>query len=175
MTPTLYASTIPPFLQILKSMSGLIEKAAAHCAEHGVKPETLILASFAPDMLPFGYQVKSTIVHSIGAIEGIKRGSFSPDESPFGQSFAELADAIATAREMLAALAPEEIDAFIGKPMRFTIKGWHADYSAEDFLLSFSMPNFYFHAATAYGLLRTNGVAIGKIDFLGPIAFRKDG
>lgn len=153
----------------------MLEKAEAHCVEHGVAQDTIIQASLADDMLPFGYQVKSTIVHSVGAIDGVRRGSFSPDTSSFGQTFAELAESVLAARDALAALDPEEVNGFEGRPMRFEIKAWHADYSAESFLLSFSKPNFYFHAATAYGLLRAGNVQIGKVDFLGTLDLKKAG
>jgi len=60
-----------------------------------------------------------------------------------------------------------EVAAFIGRDMRFASGERHIDYTAENFLLSFSLPNFYFHAATAYGILRWKGVPIGKRDFMG--------
>jgi hypothetical protein len=70
------------------------------------------------------------------------------------------------------ALDPAEIESFIGKDMRFEFGGNSMDFNAEDFLLSFSMPNFYFHATTAYDILRMKGMAIGKRDFTGKVRKR---
>src|SRR3981081_3443617 len=75
----LYAATIPSYQQILGAVSGLLDAAEAFCAEKGIAPADIIKARLAEDMLPFAYQVKSTAVHSLGAIEGVRRGVFSPD------------------------------------------------------------------------------------------------
>ena len=99
---SLYAATIPSYEQILGSVSGLLGTAEAFCAEKGIAPEDIIQARLAEDMLPFAYQVKSTAVHSLGAIEGVRRGVFSPDMTPPPESFAALKARIA---ETLAALA----------------------------------------------------------------------
>jgi hypothetical protein len=128
-------------------------------------------------MLPFAYQVKSTAVHSLGAIEGVRRGVFSPDMTPPPESFAALKTRIADTRKALEMIEPTEIDAFVGRDMRFAVGERRLDFTAESFLLSFSLPNFYFHAATTYDILRWKGVRIGKRDFLGtmrtkPIAAR---
>ncbi len=62
-----------------------------------------------------------------------------------------------------------EVNGFTGRPMHFQMGEYVLDFSAEDFLLSFSQPNFYFHATTAYAILRAGGLPIGKGDFLGRI------
>ena len=93
--------------------------------------------------------------------------------SPPGDTFDELAERVEGARSALAALDPSEIDAFEGRPMRFDIRSHYVDFTAEQFLLSFSMPNFYFHATTAYDLLRMKGLQIGKVDFIGRLNIQK--
>ena len=98
---SLYAATIPSYQQVLGAVSGLIGTAEAFCAEKGIAPEDIIKARLAEDMLPFAYQVKSTAVHSLGAIEGVRRGVFSPDMTPPPESFAALKARIA---DTLAAL-----------------------------------------------------------------------
>ena len=72
---SLYAATIPTYQQILGAVSGLLGAAETFCAERGIAPEAIIQARLADDMQPFAYQVKSTAVHSLGAIEGVRRGS----------------------------------------------------------------------------------------------------
>src|SRR6202165_2101436 len=174
---SLYAATIPSYQQILGAVSGLLDAAEAFCAEKGIAPEDIIKARLAEDMLPFAYQVKSTAVHSLGAIEGVRRGVFSPDTTPPPESFGALKTRIAETLTALDAIEAAEVDAFVGRDMRFAFGDRHIDYTAEDFLLSFSQPNFYFHAATTYDILRCKGVRIGKRDFTGrlrtkPIAAR---
>jgi len=74
---------------------------------------------------------------------------------------------IAEALAALDAIDAAEVDSFVGRDMRFAFGDRHIDFTAEDFLLSFSQPNFYFHAATTYDILRWKGVPIGKRDFMG--------
>lgn len=169
---TLYAATIPSYLQILGSVSRLIGKAETFCADAGLAPADLIQARLADDMLPFAYQVKSTAVHSIGAIEGVRQGVFSPDMSTPPDSFEGLRERIAETIAKLDAIESDEMEGFIGRDMRFAFGEHTMDFAAEDFLLSFSQPNFYFHATTAYDILRMKGVPLGKRDFNGRVRKR---
>lgn len=164
---SLYDATVPSWQQILGSVSGLLDKAQTYCLEQQLAPESIIASRLAEDMLPFGYQVQSTVAHSVGAINGVRRGVFSPDKSPWPNSFAGLHEMVASAIGELAALEPAEINAFEGRDMRFEMGNYKVEFTAENFLLSFSQPNFYFHAATAYNILRAKGLAIGKKDFIG--------
>ena len=172
MSFSLYAATIPSYRQILGAVSKLLRTAESFCAEKGVSPAEIIQARLAPDMLPFAYQVKSTAVHSLGAIEGVRQGVFSPDRTPPPATFAALQDRIANTVAALEALNPAEVDGFMGLPMRFAFGERRLDFTAEEFLLSFSQPNFYFHAATAYDILRWKGLPIGKRDFMGKLRLK---
>ncbi|MBK5263761.1 MAG: DUF1993 domain-containing protein [Alphaproteobacteria bacterium] len=167
MTISLYAATIPSYQQILESVSRLLDKAEAFCTESGIAPGDIIQARLFDDMLPFAYQVKSCAVHSIGAIEGVRKGIFSPDITPPPESFPALKARIDETRAKLKAIDPAEIDGFVGQDMRFSFGERQMDFTAENFLLSFSQPNFYFHATTAYDILRWQGVPLGKRDFTG--------
>ncbi len=167
MAISLHAATVPSSLQLLDSTAALIDKAAAWCAETGRAPATLIGARLADDMHPFAYQVKSARVHSIGAIAGVRAGTFSPDRTTPPDSFAGLRDLVADTRTALAAIDPAEIDGFVGRDMRFVAGDRSIAFLAEDFLLSFAQPNFYFHVTTAYAILRASGAPIGKRDYLG--------
>lgn len=167
MSFSLYSAIVPSYLQILESVAGLLDKAESFCSEKGLAAAQLIQARLAEDMQPFAYQVKSTAVHSLGAIVGVRRGVFSPDTTTPPESFAALKTRIAETCAGLRAIAPGEVDGFMGRDMRFSFGERHIDFRAEEFLLSFSQPNFYFHATTAYDILRWKGVQIGKRDFLG--------
>ena len=173
MSFSLYAATVPAYLQILGAVSGLLDKAEAFCAEKRIAPSEIVEARLAPDMLPFAYQVKSTVVHSLGAIEGVRRGVFSPDMTPPPENFAGLKARVSDALAALEAIDAAEVDGFIGRDMQFAFGERRLDFTAENFLLSFSQPNFYFHAATAYDILRWKGVQIGKRDFMGRTRIKK--
>ena len=75
-------------------------------------------------------------------------------------------------RSALEAIEPAEIESFIGRDMRFEFGARRLEFTAEEFLLSFSQPNFYFHATTAYDILRWKGVPIGKRDFTGKLRLK---
>ena len=172
MSFSLYTATIPAYQQILGAVSGLLDKADAFCKANSLAQPELIQARLAPDMLPFAYQVKETVVHSVGSIEGVRRGSFSPDKAPPPESFAKLKATVAEALTTLAGIQPLEVNGFIGREMRFISDVRSIDFTAENFLLSFSQPNFYFHATTAYDILRWKGVVLGKRDFLGRLRLK---
>lgn len=166
---SLYSATVPSYRQILEAVLGLLSKAETFCNEKGIAPHDLIQARLAEDMLPFAYQVKSTAVHSLGAIEGVRRGVFSPDETTPPDTFEALKARIAGTLESLGKIEPAEIDGFAGRDMRFEFGDRRVEFTAEEFLLSFSQPNFYFHATTTYDILRWRGVPLGKRDFLGRV------
>jgi hypothetical protein len=172
MAISLYSATIPNYLQLLGAVAGLVDKAEAWCGEHRLAPDELIQARLAADMLPFAYQVKSTAVHSIGAIEGVRTGVFSPDRAPPPADFAGLKASVGHAVAALKAIDPAEVDAFAGRDVAFVFGERRMPFVAEDFLLSFSQPNFYFHATTAYDILRWKGLPIGKRDFTGRLRLK---
>ncbi len=166
---TLYDATVPTFQQIIGSMKGLIAKARLHMAETDVTEEDLVTARLALDMLPLAYQLKATAEHSRGAIEGVRASVYSPDLTPPPMTFADLEAKLDAALAFLAALDRQEINGFEGQDMRFEFGERQIPFTAENFLFSFALPNFYFHAATAYDILRHKGVKIGKPDFLGAL------
>jgi hypothetical protein len=172
MAISLYAATIPSYQQTLGAVAGLLVTAETFCTEKQLAPQEIFDARLAEDMLPFAYQVKSTAVHSLGSIEGVRRGVFSPDMTPPPQTFAALKARIADTLAALAAITEAEIDGFIGRDMAFEFRERRLQFTAENFLLSFSLPNFYFHAATAYDILRWKGARIGKRDFMGRLRLK---
>ena len=164
---SLYDAVVPGYSQAISAMLGLFGKAEAFLAERGLPEEEIAQARLAPDMLPMGYQVKSVANHSLGAIEGLRAGVFSPGRDPGPQTLAEQRALLEQTHSALAQVDAAELDAMVGRDMRFEMGEMRMPFDAEHFLLSFSVPNFYFHATTAYALLRMKGVPIGKRDFLG--------
>jgi hypothetical protein len=167
MSFSFYDAIVPSNLQILAAIDALLDKAAAFCAETGTSEADIINARLAPDMLPFGYQVKCCAAHSIGAIDATRAGSFSPDMTPWPDSFAGLHAAIRDAIASLKALDRSHVDALADADTQFAFGETRMPFTGANFLLSFSQPNFYFHASIAYAILRAKGVKIGKRDFMG--------
>ena len=166
---SLYDAFVPSARQIIGSCQGLLAKAEAHAGETGCGEAALIGACLAADMAPVPFQVKSVATHSLGAVEGVRAGRFSPNFGDMPQDFAGLKAVLADAETGLAALDPAEIESFVGKPMIFALGQMELPFTGDQFLLSFSQPNFYFHATTLYDILRNQGVKLGKRDFLGAL------
>jgi hypothetical protein len=170
MTLSLYAATIPSKLQILRAGRGWLDKAEAS----GMAEQDILTARLAEDMLPFSYQVKAMANHSQGAIEGVREGVFRPKfNEALPASFTELRQLLDSAISYLEALSEDDMAGFVGQDMRFEIGEKKLPFTAEDFLLTFSQPNFYFHSTTAYAILRMKGVPVGKLDYLGALRLKK--
>ena len=162
-----YDSAVPAYLQILNSLSGLLKKAEAYAAAKNIEPDVLLGARLFPDMLPLSRQIQLACdfaAKGCARLTGAEVPSTPDTEKDFGGLQQRLTNTIAYMKTFTQAQ-------FEGADMRdvtfpagpngsITLKG-------QQFLSSFSFPNFYFHAATAHGILRHNGVEIGKRDFLG--------
>ncbi len=164
---SLYDATVPTFQQTLGAMQGLLTKVAAFSAEGGRPVDDLLQARLTDDMLPFAYQIKATTTHSVAALKAIHEGVFTPDRTPWPQSVEGLQDGLAQALEALSSTTTDDINGLVGRDMRFQMGEMVLPFTAEAFLMSFSLPNFFFHATTAYDILRMKGVALGKPDYLG--------
>ena len=166
MALSLYDISVPSYLQVLGSISGIMAKGAEFARDNKLDLAETVAARLRPDMLPFHFQVVSVFHHSLGAVKGIKEGVFTVPPS-MALDYAGLQALVEEAREGLQAVSRDEIDALEGKAMKFKMGELEIPFSAENFILSFSMPNFYFHATTLYDILRVQGVPLGKMDFLG--------
>ena len=167
MNLSLYDACVPSFIQVLTPVGGLVEKARAHCAEKGIDEAVLCGTSLAPDMWGFSKQVMSACQHSAGAVAAALSGESGPDLTPPPTSFADLAQRVAAALASLNAVTPEQLEAVAGGEVTFRFGERKMVFSVPDHFLSFSVPNFYFHAAMAYAVLRNQGLEVGKRDFLG--------
>jgi hypothetical protein len=164
---SLYDATVPAFLQILNSLTGILSKAEAHCAAKNIQPDVLLGARLYPDMLPLSKQIQ---LASDFAAKGCARITHSevPSTPDTEKTFAELKQRLAKTIEYVQGFKPAQFDGMEDREVKFpagpdrtmTLKG-------QQFLGHFAFPNFYFHAATAHGILRHNGVEIGTRDFLG--------
>jgi hypothetical protein len=164
---TLYDICVPNYLQTLDAVGAFLEKAQGHFREQNVALDEIVATRLYPDMLPFRFQIQSVVHHSVGAIEGIRQGVFRPPSNLPEHGYEELQALVRDARETLQKISPETVNARAGADMVFEIRGTKVPFTTEGFVLSFSLPNFYFHATTAYDILRSKGVPLGKRDYLG--------
>ena len=161
-----YDTTVPAFLQILNGLSGLLTKAETHCKAKNIQPDVLLGARLFPDMLPLSRQIQLTCdfaKNTVGRLTG-EPPKF-PDEE---KSFDELKARIAKTVDYVKGFKPDEIDATADKDVTFPIGPQQTmTLKGAAYLVGFALPNFYFHATTAYDILRHCGVELGKRDFLG--------
>lgn len=173
MPMTLHAAIIPNWLQTLGAVAGLLDKAEAFATDNGGE-DAILQARLIDDMLPLAYQFKSCWAHTAVALEGIRQGRFSPEMTPPPGSFDALRTMIGEARAACEAADADELESMAENDLVFSIGDkFRLDFTVRDFLLSFSTPNLYFHSATAYDILRKEGVAIGKRDYLGAMRVRQ--
>ncbi len=168
----LYDVSVASFQQVLTGVAGFLDKGFAHCTAHNIDLNEIVETRLYPDMLPFRFQVIAVAHHSLGAIEGVKAGAFKPPSGPMDQDYAGLQKLIADAQTALKGFSRESIDALQGRDVVFQLGDRKLPFTAEGFLMSFSMPNLHFHATTAYDILRSKGVPLGKRDYMGPLRMK---
>lgn len=172
MALTLHNATVGTYQQILASVSGFMDKGLAHCHESNIDPNEIVETRLYPDMAPFRFQIVSVVHHSRGALEATKSGEFRPRSSA-SEDFATLQQMVADARTAVNEVTPDELNARASNDLTFKVGDKTIPFTTEDFLLSFSLPNFQFHATTAYDILRSKGVKIGKRDYLGQLRIKR--
>jgi hypothetical protein len=162
-----YDASVPALLQILGSLSGILTKAEAHCTTKNIQPDVLLGARLYPDMLPLSKQIQLASDFAAKACARLTQSEV-PSTPDTEKTFEELKQRLAKTIEYVKSFKPEQFEGAdtrdvtfpVGPNNTITLKG-------QQFLSGFAFPNFYFHAATAHGILRHNGVEIGKRDFLG--------
>jgi hypothetical protein len=167
MSFSIYDAAVPPMIRGLENLSRIIDKAVAQANSEGKSLNTLLEARLAPDMHPFTRQIQIASDSAKGCaarLAGTEPPSF-PDEE---KTFPELQARIAKTVEYLKSFTPEQFEGADARTVTLKIPNGELRFSGRDFLTGFALPNFFFHITTAYALLRHNGIAIGKMDFLGP-------
>jgi hypothetical protein len=172
MAISLYELSVPTYLQTLGSVASFMEKGLAYCSENNIDPAEIVETRLFPDMAPFSFQIRSVAHHSVAAMEAVKSGVFNPPGKAEALDYAGLQKLVADARGALEALKPADVNALEGKDVSFQFRDTKIPFVAENFLLSFSLPNFHFHATTAYDLLRSRGVPVGKRDYMGRLRIK---
>jgi len=164
---SLYDASVANYLQMLGGVSHFLDKSLKHFQDKGIDPESVVEARIVDDMWPLRHQIVAVAHHSRGAMEGASAGEFKPPVSDPALNYAGLQALVKNASDALAALKPDTVNALQGRDVIFRLGDLSMPFTAETFLMTFSLPNFYFHATTAYDILRSKGAPIGKRDFMG--------
>lgn len=164
---SLYDLSLGTYRRVLQASIATMEKGASFFAEQGINPDDILEMRLAPDMAAFPFQVNSVRHHSLGAAKGLLAGEFSPPPDIPELDYQGLLGLLKEALTELDSVDADAIAAVEGKAMQFKAAKFEIPFSSENFVLSFSLPNLYFHATTLYDMLRIKGVPVGKMDFMG--------
>ena len=165
-------ASLETYKQILPAALQILNKAKAHFEETGTDLEDIVQARLYEDMAPFSFQVFSIVHHSVGALNALKSGEFGPPNMPENLDFAALHSLLEGAVNDLKNFSANEVDACSEQEVLFKMGSIEWPFSADSFILSFSLPNFYFHVTTMYDMLRMRGVSVGKLDFIGKMQLK---
>lgn len=163
---SMYQASIPVLIRGFNNLSVILEKAAAYAEAKKIDPSVLINARLAPDMYPLSTQIQiaSDVAKGCAArLAGIDVPSYADTEV----SFPELQERIARTVAFLQSVSAGQIDGSEEKPITIKMAQKDIEFKGQSYLLSFVIPNFYFHMSMAYAILRHNGLEIGKRDFVG--------
>lgn len=166
MSLSMYQASVPVFIRAFDNLSAILHKAAAYAEARKIDPSVLINARLYPDMLPLSRQVQIASDNAKGAagrLAQVERPAWDDNETTFDELQARIAKTIA----FLKAIKPEQIDGSEERAISLKVGPNDLNFQGQAYLLGFALPNVFFHATTAYAILRHSGVDIGKMDFLG--------
>ncbi|MGK7881510.1 MAG: DUF1993 family protein [Crocosphaera sp.] len=166
MTVSMYKAGVSPMIRSLNNLIGILEKGAAHAETKKIDPEVLISFRLYPDMFPLSRQIQiASDISRRGTakLAGVEAPVMEDNET----SFPELIDRLKQTVAYLETFSPEQIDGTEEKTIELDMRGNTLTFDGQTFLLSFVLPNVYFHVTTAYNILRHCGVEVGKGDYLG--------
>ena len=167
MEQSFYNASVGCYQQILESTAQVLKGGRQHAENSGVDLSEMVNNRLHETMLPLSFQVISVWHHSHGAIEGMRAGVFTPPPSKPGIDYAGLCNLVDEALSTMNQETEESMAALSGQNMIFRLGEMEIPFTTDNFLESFSKPNFYFHTTTTYAILRQLGTPLGKRDYLG--------
>jgi hypothetical protein len=162
----MYQASTPMFVRQLTALTAILKTAAAFAEARKIDPSVLLNARLAPDQFALTRQVQIATDGAKGGLArlaGLEAPAYPDDETTFEQLKARLAKTIA----FLQSVPADQVDGSEERPINVKLRSGELNFTGQDFLLHFVIPNFFFHVTTAYAILRHNGVEIGKRDYLG--------
>lgn len=166
MTISMYEASIPQFKKMLGNLSAILKTAQAHSINKKVDEKVVLGSRLFLDMFALTKQVQiacDQVKNGLARLAGVEPPKMDDQES----TFSELQERIAKTIKFLDTLEPSQLDSATKKEIKFSIGEWKFEFIGDQYLLTWIIPNFYFHITTAYNILRHNGVEIGKSDYLG--------
>ena len=165
MSLSMYQASVPAFQKHLHALDGILDKAAAYCTAKKIDPAVLLASRLYPDMFDLLRQVQATTDFAKAASARLANVAV-PAMPDTEKTIPELKERISKTLVFLQTLKPDQMNGSETKEITIKVGPNDMTFSGLDYLLHFALPNFYFHAATAYGILRNNGLEIGKRDFM---------
>ena len=166
MTISMYQASVPVFVQLLKAMSAVLDKAEAHCTTKKTDPSVMLQTRLIVDMFPLARQVQIACDFAKGItarLAGVEVPAWEDNEKTIPELKARIAKTIAYVQ----GFKPEQIDGSEERDIQLKVGGNPMTFKGQPYLLNFAMPNFYFHTTAADSIRRANGVDIGKRDYIG--------
>ncbi len=168
MAMSMFNASVPICAQQLGALAGILDKAAAHCAEKKIDEAALLGDRLYPDMFTLARQIRQATDfgrNTPGRLAGIVPTDFpATDDTSFAEAKARAEKSLAFVKT----LTPAQIDGSEDKDITWMAGQRQMSFKGQAYLLWFGLPNFFFHLTTAYNILRHRGVELGKRDFLGP-------
>lgn len=161
-------ASIPAFIRTLTSLSAILDKAGQHAASRKIDPAVLLGTRLFPDMFPLTKQVQLACDFAKGGaarLAGVEPPKF-PDEE---KTIDELKARIAKTIDFVKSVQASQIDGSEARDIALPLGGQTRHFKGQSYLLNMVLPNFYFHATTAYAILRHCGIELGKLDFIGSL------
>lgn len=165
---SMHGASVPLFTQLLNALSGVLDKGAAFAEARKVDPAVLLGSRLAPDMLTLTRQVQiasDTSKACVARLAGVETPKYEDTEASFDELKARIAKTVA----FFDTVTPAQIDGSEEREITIKLPSRELTFTGQGYLVNWAIPNFTFHCATAYDILRNNGVEIGKRDFLGAI------
>ena len=165
---SMYQASVPTFVQILTALSGVLDKAQTYATAKKCDATVLLAARLAPNMFPLSQQVQIASDFAKGASARLA-GADVPSWPDREKTFPELQERIKKTTDFVQSFKAAQIDGSEERDVKLSIGGQPVTLKGQPYLIHFVLPNFYFHATTAYAILRHNGVELGKRDFVGAV------
>ncbi len=168
MSLSMYQASVPAFLKMLGNLSAILEKGESYAAERKLDETVLLNWRLAPDMFPLMRQIQIAADFAKGTTARLA-GAEVPKYDDTEKTIADIKQRIAKTVKFVEGFKAADIDGSEQRDISITVGGQELNFKGEPYLVHFALPNFYFHATTAYDILRACGVGIGKRDFMGAI------
>jgi hypothetical protein len=169
MTLSMSALAQPAVERALTNLTAILDKGLAHATDRNFNPDNLAQARLAPDMLTLTGQIQrasDTAKGLVARLAGVDNPAFADEEA----SYAQLQDRVARTLAFVRSVDGTRIDGSEARTIQLPVPGRTLEFSGLSYLMGFALPNLHFHVTTAYAILRHNGVPLGKLDYLGPLA-----